>query len=105
MVKAIFYVLGGFCVLVMGTLGYAGIALLMAIESAPRKVIYSLIWLVGKLGRKLPVTCRVIADVAGLPAESVQSTLTTLEKKGWIRASDGMLHVLQPDKVVRSLEL
>jgi membrane protein DedA with SNARE-associated domain len=34
MVKAIFYVLGGFCVLVMGTLGYAGIALLMGIESA-----------------------------------------------------------------------
>src|SRR5580692_9846674 len=34
MVKAIFYVLGGFCVLVMGTLGYFGIALLMGIESA-----------------------------------------------------------------------
>ena len=34
MVKAIFYVLGGFCVLVMGTLGYLGIALLMGIESA-----------------------------------------------------------------------
>jgi membrane protein DedA with SNARE-associated domain len=34
MVKAIFYVLGGFCVLVMGTLGYVGIALLMGIESA-----------------------------------------------------------------------
>ncbi len=34
MVKAIFYVLGGFCVLVMGTLGYAGICLLMGIESA-----------------------------------------------------------------------
>lgn len=34
MVKAIFTVLGGFCVYVMGTLGYFGIALLMAIESA-----------------------------------------------------------------------
>jgi membrane protein DedA with SNARE-associated domain len=34
MVKAIFYVLGGFCVLVMGTLGYLGIAVLMGIESA-----------------------------------------------------------------------
>ncbi len=34
MVKAIFYVIGGFCVLVMGTLGYIGIALLMGIESA-----------------------------------------------------------------------
>src|SRR5882672_2459974 len=34
MTKAIFAVLGGFCVLVMGAFGYAGIALLMAIESA-----------------------------------------------------------------------
>ncbi len=34
MVKAIFYVLGGFCVLVMGTLSYLGIAILMGIESA-----------------------------------------------------------------------
>jgi membrane protein DedA with SNARE-associated domain len=34
MVKAIFTVLGGFCVAVMAILGYAGIALLMGIESA-----------------------------------------------------------------------
>jgi membrane protein DedA with SNARE-associated domain len=34
MVKAIFAVLGGFCVYIMGTLGYFGIAVLMGIESA-----------------------------------------------------------------------
>src|SRR5579863_7236103 len=34
MVKAIFTVLGGFCVYMMATLGYAGIALLIGIESA-----------------------------------------------------------------------
>src|SRR5215469_15923198 len=34
MVKAIFTVLGGFCVYVMASLSYGGIALLMAIESA-----------------------------------------------------------------------
>src|SRR5258708_30029777 len=34
MVKAIFLVLGGFCVYVMATLSYAGIAVLMGIESA-----------------------------------------------------------------------
>jgi membrane protein DedA with SNARE-associated domain len=34
MTKAIFYVLGGFCVFVMGSLSYLGIALLMGIESA-----------------------------------------------------------------------
>ncbi len=34
MVKAIFALLGGFCIYVMGTLSYAGIALLMGIESA-----------------------------------------------------------------------
>jgi membrane protein DedA with SNARE-associated domain len=34
MVKAIFTLLGGFCVYMMATLGYGGIALLMGIESA-----------------------------------------------------------------------
>src|SRR5262245_49977663 len=34
MVKAIFTILGGFCVYVMGTFGYFGIAILMGIESA-----------------------------------------------------------------------
>lgn len=34
MLKPIFLVLGSFCVYVMGTLGYAGIAILMGIESA-----------------------------------------------------------------------
>ncbi len=34
MVKAIFTVLGGFCVYVMATLSYAGVAVLMGIESA-----------------------------------------------------------------------
>ena len=34
MVKTIFALVGGFCVYIMGTLGYFGIALLMAIESA-----------------------------------------------------------------------
>ncbi|MGO9832740.1 MAG: DedA family protein [Polyangiaceae bacterium] len=34
MVKALFTLLGGFCVYVMATLGYAGVALLMGIESA-----------------------------------------------------------------------
>lgn len=34
MTKAIFVILGGFCVAVMGAFGYAGIALLMGIESA-----------------------------------------------------------------------
>src|SRR5258708_1995610 len=34
MVKAIFAILGGFCVYVMATLSYAGIAVLMGIESA-----------------------------------------------------------------------
>jgi membrane protein DedA with SNARE-associated domain len=34
MVKAIFTLLGGFCVAVMAALGYAGVALLMGIESA-----------------------------------------------------------------------
>src|SRR5271166_3515386 len=34
MVKAIFALVGGFCVAIMATLGYGGVALLMGIESA-----------------------------------------------------------------------
>lgn len=76
---------------------------LLAIESAPRRVVYALIWLVGKLGRTLPVTREVIAGVAGLPAAAVDRALSPLEKRNWIRTSNGNIHVLQPDMVVKSL--
>ncbi|MBV9947839.1 MAG: hypothetical protein JOZ69_13375, partial [Myxococcales bacterium] len=79
MVKAIFTLLGGFCVYVMGTLSYAGIALLMGIESACIPLPSELIMpyagalthpdvaaaLSATYGLDLPVFSLVLAAVAG----------------------------------------
>lgn len=79
MVKAIFAVLGGFCVYVMATLSYAGIALLMGIESACIPLPSELIMpyagaltdggvaaeLSAQYGVHLPVFNLVIAAIAG----------------------------------------
>src|SRR5579863_10487739 len=79
MVKAIFFVLGGFCVLVMGTLSYFGIALLMGIESACIPLPSELIMpyagamtdagVAAELGRQyhvpLPVFSLILAAIAG----------------------------------------
>jgi membrane protein DedA with SNARE-associated domain len=79
MVKAIFTLLGGFCVYVMATLGYAGVALLMGIESAciplPSELIMpyagamSHAGVAAELGRQygvtLPVLNLLLAAVAG----------------------------------------
>jgi membrane protein DedA with SNARE-associated domain len=79
MVKAIFAVLGGFCVYVMGTLSYVGIALLMGIESACIPLPSELIMpyagamtepsiaaeLSSQFGIELPVFNLFIAAVAG----------------------------------------
>jgi membrane protein DedA with SNARE-associated domain len=79
MVKAIFAVLGGFCVYVMGTLSYAGIALLMGIESACIPLPSELIMpyagalthpgvaaeLSAQYGMDLPVFNLILAAIAG----------------------------------------
>jgi membrane protein DedA with SNARE-associated domain len=79
MVKALFTLLGGFCVYVMGTLGYAGVALLMGIESACIPLPSELIMpyagamthpgvaaeLGAQFGRHLPVFNLLLAAVAG----------------------------------------
>jgi len=79
MVKAIFAVLGGFCVYVMGTLSYPGIALLMGIESACIPLPSELIMpyagaltdpgiaaeLSAQLGMQLPVLNLILAAIAG----------------------------------------
>jgi membrane protein DedA with SNARE-associated domain len=79
MVKALFTLLGGFCVYVMGALGYAGVALLMGIESACIPLPSELIMpyagamthpgvaaeLGEQFGRQLPVFNLLLAAVAG----------------------------------------
>jgi membrane protein DedA with SNARE-associated domain len=79
MVKALFTLLGGFCVYVMATLGYAGVALLMGIESACIPLPSELIMpyagamtdagVAAELGRQyhvpLPVFSLILAAIAG----------------------------------------
>ena len=79
MVKAIFAILGGFCVYVMGTLSYMGIALLMGIESACIPLPSELIMpyagaltepriaaeLSAQFGMQLPVFNLMLAAIAG----------------------------------------
>jgi membrane protein DedA with SNARE-associated domain len=79
MVKAIFAVLGGFCVYIMATLSYGGIAILMGIESACIPLPSELIMpyagamteptvtaaLGAQFGMQLPVFNLVLAAIAG----------------------------------------
>jgi membrane protein DedA with SNARE-associated domain len=98
MVKAIFAVLGGFCVLVMGTLSYAGIALLMGIESACIPLPSELIMpyagamsdagvageLSAQFGLTLPVFNLVLAAIAGALGCNLGSELAY-----WVGAKGG----------------
>ena len=98
MVKAIFAVLGGFCVYVMGTLSYAGIALLMGIESACIPLPSELIMpyagalthpgvaaaLSAQYGVDLPVFNLVLAAIAGAVGCNLGS-----EVAYWVGAKGG----------------
>jgi membrane protein DedA with SNARE-associated domain len=98
MVKAIFAVLGGFCVYIMGTLGYAGIALLMGIESACIPLPSELIMpyagamtdpavnaeLAAQFGLQLPIFSLFWAGVAGAIGCNLGSELAY-----WVGAKGG----------------
>lgn len=98
MVKAIFTVLGGFCVYMMATLSYAGIALLMGIESACIPLPSELIMpyagamtdpaIAAELGRTygvtLPVFGLMLAAIAGAVGCNLGSELAY-----WVGAKGG----------------
>jgi membrane protein DedA with SNARE-associated domain len=84
MVKAIFAVLGGFCVLVMGSLSYAGVALLMAIESACIPLPAVAAALSEQFGTPLPLFNLVGAAVAGAIGCNLGSELAY-----WVGAKGG----------------
>ncbi len=76
----------------------------IVIESAARRVLRVLKWLQEKLGPRIPFTRKAIADVAGLPRETVIRALSPIEKKGWIRSKRGQLRIIRPDKIARMLD-
>jgi membrane protein DedA with SNARE-associated domain len=104
MVKAIFTVLGGFCIYIMATLSYAGIALLMGIESACIPLPSELIMpyagamtdagvaasLSATYGVTLPVFNLFIAAIAGAIGCNVGSELAY-----WVGAKGGRPAILK----------
>jgi membrane protein DedA with SNARE-associated domain len=104
MVKAIFTVLGGFCIYIMATLSYAGIALLMGIESACIPLPSELIMpyagamtdpavaasLSSTYGVTLPVFNLVIAAIAGAIGCNLGSELAY-----WVGAKGGRPAILK----------
>ncbi len=104
MVKAIFTVLGGFCIYVMATLSYAGIALLMGIESACIPLPSELIMpyagamtdpgvaasLSSTYGVTLPVFNLIIAAIAGAIGCNLGSELAY-----WVGAKGGRPAILK----------
>lgn len=109
MVKAIFTVLGGFCVYLMATLSYAGIALLMGIESACIPLPSELIMpyagamsdpgVAAALGEQfhvtLPVFNLVLAAIAGAIGCNLGSELAY-----WVGAKGGRPAILKYGRVL-----
>lgn len=56
-----------------------------------------LVYLYRKLGHRLPLTRRGIAEICGLTRETVIRTLSPLERMGAIRSGRGSLDILKPD--------
>jgi len=104
MVKAIFTVLGGFCIYIMATLSYAGIAVLMGIESAciplPSELIMPFAGamtdpgvaasLSGTYGVQLPVFNLIAAAIAGAIGCNLGSELAY-----WVGAKGGRPAILK----------
>ena len=98
MVKALFTLLGGFCVYVMATLGYAGVALLMGIESACIPLPSELIMpyagamtdagVAAELGRQYHVTLPVFSLILAAIAGAIGCNLGS-EVAYWVGAKGG----------------
>jgi membrane protein DedA with SNARE-associated domain len=109
MVKAIFTVLGGFCVYLMATLSYAGIAVLMGIESACIPLPSELIMpyagamtdpgvaaeLSHTYGVHLPVFNLILAAIAGAIGCNLGSELAY-----WVGAKGGRPAILKYGRVL-----
>jgi CRP-like cAMP-binding protein len=75
----------------------------LTVEPARIRVIRVLMWLHGKLGRRLPFLRREIAEMAGLPRETTIRALGPVQRKGWARGWRGGIEILQPASLTREL--
>lgn len=68
-------------------------------ERAALRLTLTLSWLCRKIGPRLPATRALLADLTGLRAETCSRALSELRRKGVVRVSPRVVHVLQPAKL------
>jgi CRP/FNR family transcriptional regulator len=68
-------------------------------ERAPLRLTLTLAWLARKIGPRLPATRALLADLTGLRPETCSRALSGLRRKGLVRVSPRLVHVLQPAKL------
>lgn len=68
-------------------------------ERAPLRLTLTLAWLARKIGPRVPATRALLADLTGLRAETCSRALSGLRRKGLVRVSPRLVHVLQPSKL------
>jgi CRP/FNR family transcriptional regulator, anaerobic regulatory protein len=68
-------------------------------ERAALRLTLTLAWLCRKIGPRLPATRALLADLTGLRAETCSRALSGLRRKGLVRVSPRVVHVLQPAKL------
>ncbi len=73
-------------------------------EPSERRMAWTLLWLHGKLGRRIPMTRRMLAETAGVARETAIRVLSPLEKKGWIKTHRGLMEIIKPERLREVLE-
>ena len=68
-------------------------------ERAALRLTLTLAWLARKIGPRLPATRALLAELTGLRAETCSRALSGLRRKGIVKVSPRVVHVLQPAKL------
>lgn len=71
----------------------------LTVEPAKVRVLWALLLLRRRLGEKIPLTRRVLADIAGIAPETCIRVLSPLEKAKVIRTQAGTLHIARPERL------
>lgn len=71
----------------------------LAVEPAKARLLWVLLWLIQKLGSRLPLTRTTLAEIAGVAPETCIRMLSPLEKTGVIHTVDGTIVIKQPRRL------
>lgn len=71
----------------------------LAVEPARVRVLWTLLKLKKRMGETIPLTRRVLADIAGIAPETCIRVLSPLEKSGVLRTKKGSLTLRRPEKL------